>query len=85
MRIIGLGNPEIVKPIGELGTEEAKTGGGLFDFGDQRRAASCSRGFEGHGKAKRTRCVLNPRFQLGEIAPALLVPEFPSLVFKDAG
>jgi hypothetical protein len=85
MRKIGFGNPEVVKPIGELGTEEAKTGGGLFDFCNQRGAVSCSRGFEGDGKAKRTGCVMNPRFQLGEVASALLVPEFPSLVFKDAG
>ncbi len=49
--MVGLGNLEVIKSFGELGTEETKTGRGLFDFGDQRRAASRFCRFEGNGKA----------------------------------
>ena len=84
MGIIGLGYPEIVKPLRKLWPEKAKTGRGLFDFGDQRRTAGRSRGFKGHGKAEWTRHIMNPRLQLGEIAPALFVPKFRFLMLKNA-
>ena len=49
--MIGLGNLKVVKSIGELGTEEAKTGRRFFDFGDQCRTA---------GRSVASRATLKP-------------------------
>src|SRR6185436_19314037 len=83
MGMIGLGNLKVVKPIGELGTEEAKTGRGFFDFGDQRRTTGRSGRIEGHAKAQWPWLVLNLRLQFGEVSPAPLVPEFRFFMFQN--